>query len=46
MPVVWEIIRYCSYIDEKASDGTIDIPNLVSYTKKFMEYINVISFHV
>ena len=41
MPIVWEIIRSYSYIDEKAKDGTIDIPNLVQYVKKVAEYVDL-----
>jgi hypothetical protein len=41
MPIVWEIIRSYSYIDEKAKDGEIDIDNLVNYVKEFCKYVKL-----
>lgn len=34
LPIIWEIARSYSYIDEKAKNGHIDIKNIVAYTKE------------
>ena len=44
MPVVWEIIRSCTYIDKDSLDGGLNVDNLVKYTKKVMEYIELNEF--
>lgn len=41
MPIVWEIIRSYSYVDEKAKGGKIDIDNLVRYFKEFSKYVEL-----
>lgn len=41
MPIVWEIIRSYSYIDEKAKDGEFDINNLIDYVKEFCKYVSL-----
>ncbi len=41
MPIVWEIIRSYSYIDSKATNGTLDIDNLVLYVKEFTKYVSL-----
>ncbi len=41
MPIVWEIIRSYSYVDEKAQGGKIDIDNLVQYFKEFSKYVEL-----
>lgn len=41
MPIVWEIMRSYSYIDEKAKGGNIDINNLIEYFKEFSKYVEL-----
>ena len=41
MLVVWEIIRFYSYIDSKTKEGKIDIDNLVEYVKTFTNYVKL-----
>ena len=41
MLVVWEIIRFYSYIDSKAKEGKIDIDNLVEYVRTFTCYVKL-----
>ncbi len=41
MPIVWEVIRSYSYIDQKAKKGKIDIDNLVQYVKRFTNYVEL-----
>lgn len=41
MPIVWEIIRSYSYIDEKAKDGVINIDNLTDYVKEFCKFVKL-----
>lgn len=41
MPIVWEVIRSYSYIDQKAKEGKIDIDNLVQYVKTFTNYVQL-----
>ena len=41
MLVVWEIIRFYSYIDSKTKEGKIDIDNLVEYTRTFTKYVKL-----
>ena len=41
MPIVWEIIRSYSYVDEKAKGGKIDIDNLVQYFKEVSKYVRL-----
>ncbi len=38
LPVVWEIIRSYSYIDEKCQNGVLDLQNLILYIKEYMKY--------
>ena len=44
MPIVWEIIRSYTYIDEKCKDSYIDEDNLNDYIKKVMEYTDLNEF--
>lgn len=46
MPIVWEIIRSYSYIDSKAKKGTIDINNLIDYTKEFTKYVKLNKYDI
>lgn len=41
MLVVWEIIRFYSYIDSKTKEGKIDIDNLVEYVRTFTCYVKL-----
>lgn len=41
IPIVWEIMRSYSYIDEKAEGGKIDIDNLIQYFKEFSKYVEL-----
>lgn len=41
MPVVWEVIRSYSYIDEKAKDGILEVNNLTQYVKCFANYVQL-----
>lgn len=41
MLVVWEIIRFYSYIDSKTKEGKIDIDNLVEYVRSFTCYVKL-----
>ena len=41
LPIVWEIARSYSYIDKDAKEGKINIENLVEYTKKVAEFIEL-----
>lgn len=41
MPIVWEIMRSYSYVDEKAKEGKIDINNLVQYFKEFSKFFKL-----
>ena len=41
MPIVWEIIRSYSYIDEKAKDGVFNLENLVDYVNEFCNYVKL-----
>jgi len=41
MPIVWEIMRSYSYIDEKAKGGKIDINNLIDYFNEFCKYVRL-----
>lgn len=41
MPMVWEIIRSYSYIDEKCIDGKFDIDNLLKYVTEFQKYVSL-----
>lgn len=41
MPISWEIIRSFTYIDKDSKNGDINVENLISYTKKVMEYIEL-----
>lgn len=41
MLVVWEIIRFYSYIDSKTKEGKIDIDNLVEYVRSFTWYVKL-----
>ena len=38
LPIVWEIARSYTYIDKKASNGKIDVENLIEYVKEYMKY--------
>lgn len=46
MPIVWEIIRSYSYIDEKAKNGKIDINNLTDYVKEFVKYVDLNEYDI
>ncbi len=41
MLVVWEIIRFYSYIASKTKEGKIDIDNLVEYVRTFTCYVKL-----
>lgn len=41
MPIVWEIIRSYSYVDEKAKNGKIEINNLIQYFKEVSKYVQL-----
>lgn len=41
MPIVWEIIRSYSYIDENCIDGRFNIDNLIKYVKQFQKYVEL-----
>lgn len=41
MLVVWEIIRFYSYIDSKTKEWKIDIDNLVEYVRTFTCYVKL-----
>lgn len=41
LPIVWEVIRSYSYIDENVKDGNININILVDYFKEFAKYIKL-----
>ncbi len=41
LPIVWEIARSYSYIDQKAKNGDIDIDNIVSYTNAVAKITNL-----
>ncbi len=46
MPIVWEVIRSYSYIDEKAKNGEFDISNFVDYVKEFCKYVNLNKYDI
>ena len=40
-PVIWEIIRYYSFIDPRCKDGVIDIPMFIKYVREVTKYIDL-----
>ena len=45
MLVVWEIIRFYSYIDSKTKEGKIDIDDLVEYVRTFTCYVKLNKYY-
>lgn len=41
LPVIWEVMRSYSYIDEKAKNGELAMDTLVDYVKEFSKYIQL-----
>ena len=41
MPIVWEIIRSYSYIDEKVKSGEFNINNFIDYVKEVCKYVKL-----
>lgn len=41
MPVILEIARSYSYIDEKCKNGEFDLDNFVDYVKEFSKYVKI-----
>ena len=41
LPIIWEVMRSYSYIDEDAKDGNINIETLIDYIKEFSKYITL-----
>lgn len=41
LPIVWEIIRSYTHIDEKCKNGDFDIGNFIKYVKEVMKYIDL-----
>ena len=41
LPIIWEVMRSYSYIDEDAKGGNINIETLIDYVKEFSKYITL-----
>lgn len=41
LPIIWEVIRSYSYIDEEAKNGELNIDTLVEYVKEFVKYVKL-----
>lgn len=41
MPIVWELMRSYTYIDEKVKDGVIELETLIDYFKEFSKYVQL-----
>ncbi len=41
LPIIWEVMRSYSYIDEEVKNGQINIDTLVEYVKEFTKYIQL-----
>ena len=41
LPIIWEVMRSYSYIDEEVKNGKINIDTLVEYVKEFTKYIQL-----
>ena len=41
LPIIWEVMRSYSYIDEEAKNGELNIDTLVEYVKKFAKYVQL-----
>lgn len=46
MPIVWEVIRSYSYIDENAKSGVFDIDIFVCYVKEFCKYVKLNKYDI
>lgn len=44
LPLVWEIARSYSYIDKEASNGKINIKNIVNYTREVSKIVELNAF--
>lgn len=41
LPIIWEVMRSYSYIDEDAKNGELNLNTLVDYVKEFSKYIKL-----
>ena len=41
LPIIWEVMRSYSYVDEEAKNGELNIDTLVEYVKKFAKYVQL-----
>ena len=41
LPIIWEVLRSYSYIDEEAKNGELNIDTLVEYVKEFAKYVQL-----
>lgn len=41
LPIIWEVMRSYSYIDEEAKNGELNIDTLVEYVKEFAKYVQL-----
>ncbi len=41
LPIIWEVLRSYSYIDEEAKNGELNINTLVEYVKEFTKYVKL-----
>lgn len=41
LPIIWEVMRSYSYIDNEAKNGELNIDTLIEYVKEFSKYIRL-----
>ncbi len=41
LPIIWEVMRSYSYIDEEAKNGELNIDSLAEYVKEFAKYVQL-----
>ena len=41
LPIIWEVMRSYSYVDEEAKNGELNIDTLVEYVKEFAKYVQL-----
>jgi len=46
MPIVWELIRSYSYIDEDAKDGEFNLDTFVTYVRIFNDYVKLNNYDI
>ncbi len=46
IPIIWELIRSFTYIDQDCKDGIINVNHLIDYIKEFNKYVKLNNYDI